>query len=54
MLEILLVSVLMYGSEPMLWRRKERSRVRVIRMDSFRGLLGIRGMGRVPNARIRE
>ena len=35
----------------LLWKERERSRVRAVQMD--RGLLGIR-MDRVPNARIRE
>ena len=52
--ETLLVPVLMYGSETMLWREKERSGVRAIQMDNLRGLLGIRSMDRVPNAQIRE
>ena len=51
--ETLLLSVLMYGSETMLWKQKERSRVRAIQMDNLRGLLRIRRMDRVPNARIR-
>ena len=51
--EILLVPVLMYGSETML-SRKERSRVRAVQMDTLRGLLGIRRRNRVPNAWIRE
>ena len=38
----------------MLWKEKERSRVRAVQMDSLRGLLGIRKMDRVPNAPIRE
>ena len=45
---------LVYGSETMLRREKERSRVRDVQMDKLRGLLGIRRMDRVPNARIRE
>ena len=45
--------VLMYGSETMLWREKERSRVRAVQMEILRGLLGIREVDR-PNARIRE
>ena len=49
---ILLVPVLMYGSETMLW--KERSRVRGVQMDNLRGLLGIWRMVRVPSAWIRE
>ena len=40
--ESLLVPVLMYGSETMIWREKERSR----------GLLGIRRMVKVQNAHI--
>ena len=51
--ETLLVPVLMYGSETMLWK-KERSRIRVVQMDKLRGLLGIRRINRVPNARIKE
>ena len=48
--ETLLVPVLMYGNETMLWREKERSRVRAVQMDSLRGLLGIRRMDRVLKA----
>ena len=36
----------------MLW--KERSRIRAVYLDNFRGLLGIRRMDRVLNAWIRE
>ena len=50
----LLVPVLIYDSETMLWTAKERSRVRAVQMDNIRGLLGIRRVDRVPNARIRE
>ena len=44
--ETLLVLVLMYGSETMLWKEKERSRTRAVQMDNPRGLLllGIRRM----------
>ena len=44
----------MYGSETMLWKEKERSRVRAVEMDSLRGLLGNRRMDRVLNAWLRE
>ena len=44
----------MYGSETILWEEKERSRIRVVKMENVRGLLGIRRRGRVPNERIRE
>ena len=50
----LLVPVLTYGSETMLWKGKERSRIRAVQMDNLRGLLGIRRMFRVQNARIGE
>ena len=52
--EKLLVLVLMYGSETMLWKEKERSIVKAVQMDNLRRQLGIRRMERVPNARIRE
>ena len=44
----------MYGSETMLWKEKERSKIRAVQIDNLRGLLGIRKMDRVPTARIRE
>ena len=50
--ETLFVPVLLYGSETMLW--KERSRIRAVKMDDLRGLLGIIRMDRVPNTQIRE
>ena len=52
--ETLFVLAITYGSETMLWKEKERSRIRVVQMDNLRGLLGIRRMDRVPYARIRE
>ena len=33
--------VLMYGSETMIWKEKEMSRIRAVQMDNLRGLLGI-------------
>ena len=48
----LLVPVLMYGSETMLW--KEKSRIKTGWKDNLRELLDIRRMGRVPKAQIRE
>ena len=47
--ETFLVSGLMHGSETMLWKEKERSRIRAVQMGNPRGLLGIRRMNRVPN-----
>ena len=52
--ETLLVPFLMYGSETMLWKEKKRSRIRAMQMDNLRGLVSIRRMDRVPNARIRK
>ena len=43
----------MYGSETMIWRDKERPRIRAVQMENIRGLLDIRRMDKVPNARIR-
>ena len=51
--ESLLVPVLTYGSETMIWR-EERSRIRSLQMDNLRDLLSIRRMDRGPNARIRQ
>ena len=52
--ETLLVPVFMYGSETMIWKKEERSRIRAVQMDKIRSLLGIRRMDRVPNAWIRK
>ena len=51
--ESVLVPDLTYGSETMIWREKEMSRIRTVQMENLRGLLGIRRMDKVPNARIR-
>ena len=53
MCETLLLFLLMYCSETMLWKENERSRIRVVHIDNLRGLLGIRRMDRVSNAPIR-
>ena len=52
--ETFLVPVHMYDSETMLWKEKERSRIRAVQIDNLRGLLGIRRMDRIQNAQIRE
>ena len=33
-----------YSNETVIWREKERSRIRAIQMDNLRGLLGIKRM----------
>ena len=38
----------------MLWKEKERSRIRAVQMNNLRSFLGIRMMDRVPNERIME
>ena len=45
--------LLLHGSETMIWRGKERSVIRDVHMDNLRGLLGVRTMDRIQNARIR-
>ena len=52
--ESLLVPVLMYGSETVIWKEKGKSRIRAVQMDNFRGLLVIMGMDKLPNTQIRE
>ena len=37
--ETLLVPIFMYGNETILWKEKERSRVRAVQMDNLRVLL---------------
>ena len=51
--ETLLVSVLMFGSEAMIWK-KDKFRVRAVLMNNLRGLLGIWRTDKVPNERIYE
>ena len=40
--ESLLVPALTHGSETIIWREKERCRIRAVQTDNLRGLLGIR------------
>ena len=37
--ETLLIPVLTYGSETMLWKEKERSMIKAVQMDNLRGLI---------------
>ena len=53
LLESFLMPVLMYGSETMIGREKEQSKIRAEQMDNLKGLLGIRRMDKVPNSRIK-
>ena len=38
----------------MIWREKERSRIRAVRMNNLKSLLGVKRMDRVLNTQIRE
>ena len=42
--EALLMSVLLYDSETMIWREKQMSRISFAQMDNLGGLLGIMRM----------
>ena len=48
------MTVLMYGRETMIWKENERSRIKAVQTDKLKGLLGIKRMDKVQNARIRE
>ena len=52
--EGLLISVLLYGSETMIWREKERSKIRAVQMNNLRSLLSVKIMNRLLNTWIRE
>jgi hypothetical protein len=52
--ESMLVPVLMYGSETMVWNPKYRSKMQAVQMDNLRGVLGIRRTDKVRNEYIRE
>ena len=41
-------------SETIIWKEKERSRIKAVRMDNLRGLIVIRRMDKVMNTRTRE
>ena len=51
--EALFIPVLLYCSETMIWREKERSSIKAGQMDNLSVLLGIRRRDRVLNAQIR-
>ena len=51
--ETLFMAVLMYGSESMIRKEKDRSTIKVLQMDNIRGLIGIKGMDKVLNTWIR-
>jgi hypothetical protein len=52
--ECMLVPVLMFGSEVMVWSQKNISRVQAVQMDNLRGVLGVRKVDKMRNEYIRE
>ena len=50
----ILASVLMCESEKVMWRKKERCSIRIVEVNNFSGLMGIRKILRIPNARGKE
>ena len=51
---ILVYLFLIHSSETMIWKEKERSRIKVVQMDNLRGLLDIMRMDKVTNTRIKQ
>ena len=49
--ETLIGSLLLYGSETIIMREKERFRITAVHMKNLRGALESRRRDRVPNAR---
>ena len=52
--ESVLMPLLIYGSEIMIWKEKERSRIKAVHIDNLRGLLGIRRMDKVLNEWVKK
>ena len=48
--EYLFVLIVMYGSETLIWRKKDRSRINDVQMDNLSHLLGIMKIHRIPKA----
>ena len=52
--ETLLIPVLMYGSETIIWKGKQRLRIEAVQTSDLRGLLDIRRVDKLLNVGIRE
>jgi hypothetical protein len=52
--ESMLIPVLMYGSESMVWKKRYRDKMQAVQMDNLRGVLGVRRIDKMRNERIRE
>ena len=48
------LSVIVYVSETVIWNEKEEYKIRPVQMDTFRYLLGIKKIDKVPNTWIRK
>src|SRR5678816_947056 len=49
----MLLPVLFYSSETMVWNKKYRSKVQCVQMDNLRGVLGVRRIDKMRNEHIR-
>src|SRR5678816_433561 len=52
--EGMMLPVLLYSSETMVWNKKYRSKVQCVQMDNLRGVLGVRRIDKIRNELIRE
>ena len=52
--EDVLLPVLMYSSETIVWNKMYRSKVQCVQMDNLKGVLGVRRIDKMRNERIRE
>src|SRR5678815_2551252 len=52
--EGMLLPVLFYGSETMVWNKKYRSKVQCVQMDNLRSMLGVKRINKMRNELIRE
>src|SRR5678816_3773424 len=52
--EGMLLPVLMYSGETMVWNKRYRSKVQCVEMDNLMGVLGVRRIDIMRNERIRE
>src|SRR5678815_1751450 len=52
--EGMLLPVLMYSSETMVWKKGYRSKVQCVQMDNLRGVLGVKRIDKIRNEGIRE
>src|SRR5678815_4983448 len=52
--EGMLLPVLLYSSETMVWNKKYRSKVQCVQMDNLRDMLGVKRINKMRNELIRE